>query len=85
MNEPSLGADRITVGTSDFTMRIWHLVENSGDGGLTRDGIVELVAPHVNAGYARRRYLTHLEKNHRYRVTLGTASASVTPTTVVRR
>ena len=79
MSEPSSrGADRITVGTSDFTMRIWQLVDDAGDDGLSRDEIVELVAPHVNAGYARRRYLSRLNRTERHRSdTLGMKVARV--------
>jgi hypothetical protein len=57
------GADRITVGTSDTTMRIWLLLDRVGEEGLSRADIEHLAGPHVNAGYARRRYLAKRKLN----------------------
>jgi hypothetical protein len=61
------GADRITVGTSDITMRTWKELVAAGDQGLTKDELVVLVGPHINHGYARRRYLTHRKAKARSR------------------
>jgi len=60
------GADRSTVGTSDTTMRIWQLIHAAGEDGLSRDEIVDLVSPHINAGHARRRLLAQQQAKHKY-------------------
>lgn len=74
------GADRVTVGTSDITMRIWLLVDEAGEDGLSRDEIITAVAPHVNAGHARRRYLKQREANYRYRRDIvGSAVSIISP------
>ena len=71
------GADRITIGTSDVTMRIWKRLDASGEQGLTRGELLELEGPHINRGYARRRYLAQRKRHHRHSV----ARAGVRETT----
>src|SRR5215471_15787372 len=72
------GADRVTtVGASDITMRIWNELSAAGEEGLTRDEILERVGPHINRGYARRRYLKRRRSAHE--ATKGIARMSAIP------
>src|SRR5262245_66555453 len=69
------GAARITVGTSDITMRTWKELVAAGEQGLSRGEILALVGPHINHGYARRRYLVERKKHHRRASPLATSQA----------
>jgi hypothetical protein len=55
---------RRPAGAENTTMLLWHAMNDAGDAGITRDELVAVVGPRINAGHARRRYL--VKRLHRY-------------------
>lgn len=71
---------RRPAGADHTTMLLWHAISDAGETGITRDELVTVVGPRVNAGHAKRRYLVHLEREHRRRNCVANGLATQFPT-----